>query len=163
VVTTAEEAVKQAAALKDQCDALFIGPITKVVGAASGAFTSEQVLFAAIRPAFGKATFTIMPAYVKAGLLGGVGRVPEEPGQVAAEMLKKAMSGTPLADLPITQNQFGKRSVNNTGVRLAALTRTGDWDGNTAADDHEQRNRISRRPPPKNDQCLSNRVFVPVS
>jgi ABC-type uncharacterized transport system substrate-binding protein len=122
VVTTAEEAVKQAAALKDRCDALFIGPITKVVSVNNAAFTSEQLLFAAIRPAFGKATFTLMPAYVRAGILCGVGRVAEEPGLVAGEMLKKAMSGTPVAELPITQNQFGQRFVNKTVVKELGIT-----------------------------------------
>jgi ABC-type uncharacterized transport system substrate-binding protein len=122
VVTTAEEAVKQAAALKDQCDALFIGPITKVVGAAIPDFPSEQVLFAAIRQAFGKATFTIFPGYIEAGLLGGVGRVVEEPGQVAAQMLQRAMSGTPVAELPITQTQFGQRVVNKTVLKELGIT-----------------------------------------
>jgi ABC-type uncharacterized transport system substrate-binding protein len=122
VVTTAEEAVEQAAVLKDQCDALFIGPITKVVGADNAAFPSEQVLFAAIRQAFGKTTFTIFSPYIEAGLLCGVGRVSEEQGLVAAEMLQKAMSGTPLAELPITQNQFGQRVVNKTVLKELGIT-----------------------------------------
>ena len=122
VVTTAEEAVEQAAVLKDQCDALFIGPITKVVGAANANFASEQVLFAAIRQAFGKATFTVFSPYIEAGLLCGVGRVVEEPGLVAAEMLQKAMSGTPFAELPITQNQFGQRFLNKTVLKELGIT-----------------------------------------
>jgi ABC-type uncharacterized transport system substrate-binding protein len=122
VATTAEEAVEQAAALKDQCDALLIGPISKVVGAASADFPSEQVLFAAIRQAFGKATFALLPAYVEAGLLGGVGRVAEEPGLVAGEMLQKAMSGTPFAELPIRQEQLGKRILNKTVVKELGIT-----------------------------------------
>jgi ABC-type uncharacterized transport system substrate-binding protein len=117
VVTTAEEAVEQAAVLKDQCDALLIGPISKVVGVDNAAFPSEQVLFAAIRQAFGKATFALLPAYIEAGLLGGVGRVDDEHGLVAAEMLQKAMSGTPLAELPIRQEQLGKRILNKTVVK----------------------------------------------
>jgi ABC-type uncharacterized transport system substrate-binding protein len=122
IAKTAEEAVEQAAALKDQCDALFIGPITKVVSVDNAAFPSEQVLFAAIRQAFGKATFSIMPAYVEAGLLGGVGRVMDEPGLVAAEMLQKAMSGTPIAELPITQTQFTQRIVNKTVLKELGIT-----------------------------------------
>ncbi len=122
IATTAEEAVEQAAVLKDQCDALFIGPISVLVDVASDAFASEQVLLAAIRQAFDKPTFATMPAYIEAGLLGGVGRVMEEPGQVAAEMLQQAMSGTPLAELPIRQTQFGQRIVNKTVLKELGIT-----------------------------------------
>jgi hypothetical protein len=37
-------------------------------------------------------------------------------------MLQKAMSGTPLADLPITQNQFGQRIVNKTTLKELGIT-----------------------------------------
>ena len=122
VAATAEEAVEQAAALKDQCDALLIGPISKVVSADNADFPSEQVLFAAIRQAFGKATFALLLTYVEAGLLGGVGRVEEEHSLVAAEMLQKAMSGTPFAELPIRQEQFGQRVVNKTVLKELGIT-----------------------------------------
>jgi ABC-type uncharacterized transport system substrate-binding protein len=122
VVTTAEEAVEQAAVLKDQCDALFIGPISKVVGADSGDFPSEQLLFAAIRQAFGKATLGTASPYVEAGLLCAVGVVMEESPLVGGEMLQQAMSGTPFAELPIRQEQLGKRIVNKTVLKELGIT-----------------------------------------
>jgi ABC-type uncharacterized transport system substrate-binding protein len=130
VVTTAEEAVEQAAALKDQCDALFIGLVSGLVGPESGDFVSEQVLFAAIRQAFGKVTLTITQQYVEAGVLCGVKDFAQEQGQVSAEMLQQAMSGTPVADLPITQNQFGQRMLNKSvlkelGIRPSRQVLTG--------------------------------------
>jgi ABC-type uncharacterized transport system substrate-binding protein len=46
----------------------------------------------------------------------------DEPGLVAAEMLQKAMSGTPVAELPITQTQFGRRFVNKTVLKELGIT-----------------------------------------
>jgi ABC-type uncharacterized transport system substrate-binding protein len=121
VITTPEEAVEQAAALKDQCDALHIGPISGAVGTTSGPLSSEKLLFAAIREAFGKATFSNLTHYVEAGLLCGVKEFPQEQGQVAAEMLQKAMSGTPVSELSITENQFGQRILNKTVLKEMGL------------------------------------------
>jgi ABC-type uncharacterized transport system substrate-binding protein len=122
VVTTPEKAVEQAATLKDQCDALYIGPISRPVSTTSGALSSEKLLFSAIRQAFGKATFTNLQYHVEAGLLCGIKDFPQEQGQVAAEMLQKAMSGTPFTELPITQNQFGQRLLNKTVLKELGVT-----------------------------------------
>jgi ABC-type uncharacterized transport system substrate-binding protein len=122
VVKTAEEAVEQATVLKDQCDALYIGPISMLPGTSGGAFPSEKVLFSAIKQVYGKAILTGPQQYVEAGLLCTVKDFGQEQGQVAAEMLQKAMSGTPLADLPITQNQFGQRIVNKTTLKELGIT-----------------------------------------
>jgi ABC-type uncharacterized transport system substrate-binding protein len=117
MVTTPEEAVEQTTALKDQCDALYIGPISSPVSTTSGPLASETLLFTAIREAFGKATFTNLQHYIEAGLLCGVKEFPQEQGQVAAEMLQKTMSGTPVSELPITQSQFGQRILNKTVLK----------------------------------------------
>jgi ABC-type uncharacterized transport system substrate-binding protein len=122
VVKTPEEAVEQATVLKDQCDALYIGPISMPVSTTSGALSSEKLLFAAVRKVFGKATLTNLRYHVEVGLLCGVRDFAQEQGQVAAEMLQKAMSGTPFAELPITQNQFGQRMLNKTVLKELGIT-----------------------------------------
>ena len=122
VVTTAEEAVKQAAVLKDQCDALYIGPINILLRPASKALSSEKLLFSAIKRAYGKATLTNIDYFVEAGLLCAVKEFAQEQGQVAAEMLQQAMSGTPIAELSITQNQFGQRILNKTVLKELGIT-----------------------------------------
>lgn len=122
VVKTAEEAVEQAAVLKAQCDALYIGPISSLLGSAGEALSSEKLLFSAIRKSFGKGTLTNVGFYVEAGLLSGVQDFGQEQGQVAAEMLQKAMSGTPLTELPITQNQFAQRMLNKTVLKEMNIT-----------------------------------------
>jgi ABC-type uncharacterized transport system substrate-binding protein len=123
VVKTAEEAVEQAAALKDHCDALYIGPMSGLpAGTSDGALSSEKLLFSAIKKAYGKATLTTIQHYIEAGFLCGVKYFDQEQGRVAAEMLQKAMSGTPLAELPITQNQFGQRILNKTVLKELGIT-----------------------------------------
>ena len=114
LATTAEEAVEYAVALKNQCDALYIGPMSLLPGTSDTAFSSESLLFAAIRKAFGKATLSNLQYYVEAGLLCGVRDFGQEQGQISAEMLQQAMSGVPLAELPLSQNQFGQRVLNKT-------------------------------------------------
>jgi ABC-type uncharacterized transport system substrate-binding protein len=60
--------------------------------------------------------------YVEAGLLCGVRDFGVEQGQVSAEMLQQAMSGTPIGELPITQNQYGQRIVNKTVLKELGIT-----------------------------------------
>lgn len=122
VVKTAEEAVEQATVLKDQCDALYIGPLSTLLRTAGEALSSEKLLLSAIKKAFGKATLTNIEYFVKAGLLCGVKNFAQEQGQVAAEMLQKAISGTPMTELPITQNQFGQRILNKTVLKELGIT-----------------------------------------
>jgi hypothetical protein len=59
----------------------------------------------------------VFTMYFEAGFLCTVRDFGHEQGQVAAEMLQKAMSGTPLTELPITQNQFGQRILNKTVLK----------------------------------------------
>ena len=49
---------------------------------------------------------------VEQGALCAVVKTGEEQGRTAGEMLKKAMQGTPLKELPIAQNFKGKRVIN---------------------------------------------------
>jgi ABC-type uncharacterized transport system substrate-binding protein len=121
-VKTAEEAVEQAARLKNQCDALYIGPMSMLTRISGDAFSSETLLFSAIRKAFGKPTFATLLSYVEAGLLCGVRDFGQEQGQVAAEMLQQAMSGTPISELPVVENQFGQRILNKTVLKELGIT-----------------------------------------
>lgn len=122
VVKTAEEAVAQAAVLKDQCDALYIGPISTLPATGGDTLSSEKLLFAAIKKVFGKATLASFESYIEAGVLCGVLEFPQEQGHVAAEMLQQAMSGTPITELPITQDQFGQRILNKTVLKELRIT-----------------------------------------
>ncbi len=117
VVKTAEEAVEQAAKLKDRCNALYLGPLSMLPGTAPKALSTEKLLFAAIKKAFGEATLTNLEYFVEAGLLCAVKDFGQEQGKVAAEMLQKAMSGTPVKELPIVKNQYGQRVLNKTVLK----------------------------------------------
>ncbi len=60
---------------------------------------------------------------VKLGVLCAVLTTGQEQGETSANMLMKAMQGTPVSQIPITQNRHGKRVINVTvmkslGIRL---------------------------------------------
>lgn len=121
-VKTAEEAVAQAAALKDQCDALYVGPMSLLLSTADQPLGTHHLLMSAIARSFEKPTLTNLQHYLEAGLLCGVKDFGQEQGQVSAEMLHKAMSGTPMSELSIAENEFGQRILNKTTLKDMGIT-----------------------------------------
>lgn len=122
MVNTAQDVVQQAEALKDQCDALYIGPMSTLLATADDTLNTHHLLMTAITTAFGKPPLTNLQQYVEAGLLCGVKDFGQEQGQVSAEMLQQAMVGTPVSDLPIRQNQYGQRILNKTTLKAFEIT-----------------------------------------
>lgn len=108
---TLAEAVTEAKAFAQTCDALLIGP-TEGLPDEQGAATGEKSNLPPILSAFGKPTISFADWRVKYGVLLGVLVMGEEQGGLAAEMLLKAMQGTPLADLPINQGRHGRKTLN---------------------------------------------------
>lgn len=94
---------------KDEIDTLFICPLLgeKTVGD--------------IVDAFQKPTFTCWRAGMEYRTLAGVVESGEEIGQRGAEMLLKAMHGTPIADLPIGAPEFGQRVINVNTLKALKL------------------------------------------
>jgi ABC-type uncharacterized transport system substrate-binding protein len=54
--------------------------------------------------------------------LCAVAKNGQEQGKTAAEMLLKAMKGTPISKLPITQNDDGRRIVNIHTMKALGIT-----------------------------------------
>lgn len=121
-VTTFDGAIAAAGALKDDCDALFIGPIGTLLADADGNPIPMPALVTGIAQEFGKPTITIWDIVVRSGALCAVSDFGQEQGQVAADMLLQAMQGTPMADIPITQNQFGQRFLNKDTLKALGIT-----------------------------------------
>lgn len=113
-VSTFDEALAAAATLKDQCDALFIGPIGSLLVDAEGNPIPMPTLVTQIAENFGKPTLTIWKIVVESGALCAVADFGQEQGQLAADMVMKILEGTPISELAITQNQFGQRILNKT-------------------------------------------------
>lgn len=58
---------------------------------------------------------------IKYGMLCGVVKTGQEQGAVAAEMLLKAMEGTPVSEIPITRNHRGKAIINVTVMKAFGI------------------------------------------
>lgn len=111
-VQPSEDLTAKVEQIKNQCDALFIAPI----------FSKEEV--AKITQTFGKPTLVDFAQALKAGALSAVVATGQEHGRTAAEMLVKALEGTPVASLPITANQYGKRMLNITVMKALGIKPT---------------------------------------
>jgi ABC-type uncharacterized transport system substrate-binding protein len=74
-----------------------------------------------ITKAFGKPMIGANKFHVRFGALCSVIKTGQTQGRVAAEMLLKAMQGTPVSDLPITVNKHGKRMINATVMRSLGI------------------------------------------
>jgi ABC-type uncharacterized transport system substrate-binding protein len=121
-VNTFDAAIATAGELKNQCDALFIGPIASLLVDAAGNPLPMPQLVTAVAQEFGKPTITIWDIVVRSGALCAVSDFGQEQGQVAAEMLQQAMAGTPMSELPVTKNQYGQRILNKTVLKTLGIT-----------------------------------------
>jgi len=108
---TLADAVAMAKELKPRCDALFLTPMDGLQSP-SGVPTTTGEATPIIVKAFGKPTFSENSFNVKAGVLCAVIKTGQEQGATAAQMLMRAMRGTPVKDIPITRNRHGKRMIN---------------------------------------------------
>lgn len=97
---TFEETIEQVNALRNQSDALFLAPLY------------DQQQTQQLLQTFEKATVTTKRELVEYGVLCGVVEDTQEEGRLAANMLMKAMQGTPLSEMPITTNEYGRRVIN---------------------------------------------------
>ena len=119
-VTTLEGALEAVDALKSQCDALFMGPLG-ALSDADGNCLADADVYPVLAEAFGKPTFTLWAQVVPYGVLCAVADRGQEQGELAAEMLWQAVQGTPVTDLPITQNKQGKLVLNVTVMKALGI------------------------------------------
>jgi len=109
---TYEEAVSAVEALKQNCDALFLETFQGIPDKDGNVLTDKDVL-PLLAKNFGKPTMSPFAISSSSyGVLCAVVRTGQEQGRVASEMLLKAINGTPIADLTVTQNQYGRRIIN---------------------------------------------------
>ena len=108
---TIQEALNMADTFKERCDVALISTMQGIPDE-NGQPMTNQAAIARIAARFGKATIGSTLSDVQDGTLCAVIQSGQEQGRTAAEMLLKAMNGTPVADIPITQNKFGRRIIN---------------------------------------------------
>lgn len=99
--------------LRTQCDILY-SPTMHGLFDANQKPVADQEAIPILAKTFGKPVIGGNGFNIKFGLLCGVVKTGQEQGATAAEMLLKAMQGTPVNQLPITTNQYGKAIINVT-------------------------------------------------
>jgi len=126
---TLKEAVTMTEDLKKSSDALYMAALQGVTDE-DGKPVPDKRVMPMVGKIFGKPTMTAAEFEVKLGVLCAVLTTGQEQGETSANMLMKAMQGTPVSQIPITQNRHGKRVINVTvlkslGIRLKpAVLRT---------------------------------------
>ncbi len=108
---TLSEAVSTAKDLHNRADALFLISLNGLTDE-NGHQIKGQDAIAATVDAFDKPTFSIFSFIIEEGALSGVVSSIEEEVRLAGDMLLKAMRGTPMDQLSVTQNYRGYRMIN---------------------------------------------------
>jgi len=111
-----KEAAAMATEMKDKCDLLFVATMKGIHDDKGQPLTEKEAIRTVVKT-FGKATFTNVEHGVKYGILCAVIQRGWEQGETAANMLLKAMQGTPVSEIPITRNQHGKAMINVTVMK----------------------------------------------
>lgn len=108
---TISEAIVMAKEFRTSADVLYMETLEGITDE-HGTPVKDTVAMPAVARAFGKGTLSGNPYYVEYGILLAVVLSGQEQGATAASMLQQAMTGTPIAEIPIVKNHNGKRMLN---------------------------------------------------
>jgi ABC-type uncharacterized transport system substrate-binding protein len=108
---TLNEALSMVQELQGKTDALFFGTMEGIRDDAGRVFTDKEII-PMLAKAYGKPIISSNLYHVEYGTLCAVIKSGQEQGKTAAEMLMKAMQGTPVSQIPITRNRHGRRVIN---------------------------------------------------
>jgi ABC-type uncharacterized transport system substrate-binding protein len=116
-----QDAVAMTEEIKERCDALYMNGWRQGIQDKKGNIIPENKIIQKLSESFGKPTIGATLHDVRQGLLCSVFHTGREQGETAAQMLLKAMQGTPISDLPITRNRYGKRVLNITVMKSMGI------------------------------------------
>lgn len=120
MVETLAEALSRVDAMKAETDLIFVAVLSGITDA-DGHVLNEKQAVSKVAGAFGGPTITNLAQNVTNGTLCAVVKTGKEQGSVAAEMLLKALEGTPVKDMPVTRNRHGKRVINATVLKSLGI------------------------------------------
>jgi ABC-type uncharacterized transport system substrate-binding protein len=119
---TTLEVVDMTKELEKKSDALFVAALAGIVNEKGQALPEKEGIKMALKAFGNKPTIGADADYtVKYGALCAVVRTGQEQGRTAAKMLLQAMTGTPVSNIPITQNHNGKRIINVTVMKALGI------------------------------------------
>lgn len=117
---TLKHAIEMAEELKKDCDLLFMTSMGGLTGNDGKPLTLKEATSELVK-AFGKPTFTDVTDLIKHGVLCAVTIASYEQGETSAQMLLKAMQGTPISRLPVAKNKHGKAVINPTALKSLGI------------------------------------------
>ncbi|HAO21668.1 MAG TPA: ABC transporter substrate-binding protein [Desulfobacteraceae bacterium] len=120
-VNTMDEAIESVKDLKTKCDAIFVD-ILRGIKDKDGKPLDEDYIVPILAKTFGKPVLTANAYMMRFGALCAVVKTGNEQGETSANMLLKAMNGTPVSQIPITKNYQGKRMINVTALKALGIT-----------------------------------------
>ena len=119
-VNTMEELKSAIASMGKKVDALFMMTLTGILDENGKALEGNEIQSFV-------ATFSKIPTLghsnwqIESGALCGVIKISREKGTGAAELAVKILGGTPVTDVPITQNRNGQRIINVTTAKRLGI------------------------------------------
>ncbi|MGD2014439.1 MAG: ABC transporter substrate binding protein [Desulfobacterales bacterium] len=116
LVRTIEETLVVLEEYQKTSDALFISATNGILDADGNSLDNQQVT-RIIANSYKKPLIGANDFHVKYGVLCAVVKSGKAQGKIAAELLLKAMKGTPINQIPITVNKYGKRMLNVTVMK----------------------------------------------
>ncbi len=117
---TLDEAENIVKKLRPLCDILYM-PTMQGLKDDKGNALSEKDIIPAMARIFTKPIVSGNHYNIRYGILCGVVKTGQEQGATAAEMLLKAMEGTPVSQIPITRNRLGKAIINVTVMKALGI------------------------------------------
>jgi ABC-type uncharacterized transport system substrate-binding protein len=116
LVRTIKETLAVLEEYQKTSDALFISATNGILDADGNSLDNQQVT-KIIASSYKKPLIGANDFHVKYGVLCAVVKSGKAQGKIAAELLLKAMKGTPINQIPITVNKYGKRMLNVTVMK----------------------------------------------
>ncbi len=104
----------------ERSDAIFVDSLEGVYDEESTPLSNKEIL-AVLSKVYTKPLIGSNSYHVKQGALCAVVKTGQEQGNTAATMLLKAMQGTPVSEIPITQNYKGRRVINVTVMKALGI------------------------------------------
>jgi ABC-type uncharacterized transport system substrate-binding protein len=120
LVSTIKETLVELEAFTETSDVLFVEATNGILDSGGKPLDNKEVT-KIIAKAFGKPLIGANRFHVKHGVLCAVVKSGQTQGRTAAEMLVKAMNGTPISQIPITVNKHGNRVMNLTAIQSLGI------------------------------------------
>ncbi|GAK55614.1 ABC-type uncharacterized transport system periplasmic component-like protein [Candidatus Vecturithrix granuli] len=118
---TLQEALDLVETYRERCDVLLVSTLQGIPDENGNPMTNRAAI-ARVVTAFGKPTIGSTLSDVRDGALCAVIQSGQEQGHTAAEMLLKALKGSPVPEIPITRNKFGRRIINVDTMKALSIS-----------------------------------------